>query len=125
MRPQRDNTPVRMKDPTTGGEKEMKPARHDLVPAEVQDEMARVYGMGAQKYEPHNYLHGYPWSWSIRAALSHFHAWQMGEDYDPESGLHHLAHAAWHMNALMMFQWHELGSDDRLQPNLEQGTLFE
>lgn len=113
-----------MKDPVTGGEKEMKPSRFDLIPPEVLDEDARVYGMGAAKYAPHNYLHGFPWSWSVRAGMSHFHAWQMGEDYDQESGLHHLAHARWHLAALMTFQWNELGTDDRLQPNLEQGTLF-
>jgi hypothetical protein len=122
-RPARSNEEIRMEDPETGGQKGSKPSRLDLLPPEPLDELARVYGMGALKYSDTNYLKGYPWRLSLGALLRHVEAWNEGEDYDPESELHHLAHAAWHCFSLMMFAWHDLGTDDRLTPLLEAGTL--
>lgn len=107
---------VRVTDPDTGGQKGRKPERYDLIPFEALDELARVYGMGAEKYEAHNYLLGFDWSLSLGALLRHVTAWGKGEDRDPESGLSHLAHAAWHCFALMMFQAHHRGTDDRWRP---------
>lgn len=111
---------VRVTDPDTGGQKGYKPERYDLIPFEAVDEIARVYGMGAEKYEAHNYLKGYVWSLSLGAMLRHVTSWAKGEDTDPESGLSHLAHAAWHCLALMMFQRHELGTDDRWRPTVRK-----
>lgn len=106
---------VRVTDPDTGGQKGQKRERWDLLiaVADALDEEARVFAFGAEKYEDHNYLKGYRWSLSLGALLRHVAAWARGEDVDPESGLNHLAHAAWHCHALMMFQIHELGTDDR------------
>jgi hypothetical protein len=98
----------------TGGEKGRKQERMDLIPPEPLWELARVYGFGATKYDDHNYLKGYDYSLSFGALLRHVTQWMNGEDNDPESGLHHLAHAAWHCFALMMYQAHGLGTDDRL-----------
>jgi hypothetical protein len=98
----------------TGGQKGRKPERLDLIPPDALFELARVYGMGAEKYDDHNYLKGYNWSLSYASLLRHATQWANGEDRDDESGLHHLAHAAWHCFALMMFQRHALGTDDRI-----------
>jgi nucleoside 2-deoxyribosyltransferase len=98
----------------TGGEKGRKQERMDLIPPEPLWELARVYGFGATKYDDHNYLKGYDYSLSFGALLRHVTQWMNGEDNDSESGLHHLAHAAWHCFALMMYQAHGLGTDDRL-----------
>jgi nucleoside 2-deoxyribosyltransferase len=105
---------VRITDPDTGGQKGRKPERLDLIPCEALWELGRVYGMGAEKYADHNYLKGYSWSLSIAAAMRHLTQWVNGETLDDESELNHLAHAAWHCFALMMFQWHGLGTDDRM-----------
>jgi hypothetical protein len=104
---------VRIKS-KTGGEKGRKDVRLDLVPPEPLWEVARVYGFGAMKYDDHNYLKGYAWSLSYAALLRHITQWANGESDDPESGLSHLAHAAWHCFALYMFQRHALGTDDRI-----------
>lgn len=97
----------------TGGQKGLKQERFDLVPANPLEEVARVYGFGASKYSDNNWRKGYPWGWSLGACLRHISAFRRGEDRDPESGLHHLAHAAFHLLALMEFQATGTGTDDR------------
>lgn len=121
QRPARKDGEVRIEDGETGGQKGQKLARYDLIPPEALDEIARVYGFGAAKYDDLNYLKGFSWRLSIGAGLRHIFAWIRSEDYDPESGLHHLAHAAWHMLTLMTFQWNRLGKDDRLPGQIERG----
>jgi hypothetical protein len=44
----------------------------------------------------------------------HIEAFRMGHSIDPDTGLHHLAHAAWHAFALMEFETNKIGTDDRL-----------
>lgn len=104
---------VRVTDPNTGGEKGSKPERYDLVPWEAMDEVARVYEFGSRKYDDHNWRKGYKWSLSIAAAFRHLAKFVTGETYDTESGLHHCAHAAFHMLALVTFTQKGLGTDDR------------
>src|SRR5688572_25513227 len=115
-RPERSNEEIRVTDKGTGGSKGSKPSRMDLLPPLVLDEDARVYGMGAAKYSPTNYLRGFDWSLSVAALLRHINEWQQGNSYDEESGLHHLSHARWHLATLMLFEWYELGNDDRIEP---------
>jgi hypothetical protein len=103
---------VTVTDPKTGGKKGSKPEAHALVPVWPQDEVSRVYGKGAEKYEAWNWAKGYAWSLSISAAQRHFNAWKRGVRLD-EDGLHHLAHVQFHMNSLMEFERLELGTDDR------------
>lgn len=70
-----------------------KPEWH-LVPWGAMEEVTKVLTYGARKYAPDN--------WKLvpdarprytSAALRHFVAWIRGERLDPETGLHHLAHA--------------------------------
>ena len=109
---------VRKVDPTTGGMKGQKPERYDLIPWDSMAVLARVYGYGAKKYEDtdvgeHNWRRGYRWSLNFAAMMRHATAWYEGESYDPESGIHHLAHAAWHCLTLIWFEIHGRGTDDR------------
>jgi hypothetical protein len=106
---------VRVTDPETGGQKGSKPERMDLIPAEAWEELGRVYGFGAQKYADHNWRKGYPWSLSLAAMLRHIAAYQRGEDRDPESGLHHLAHAMFHCSTLIVFEKEQPHKDDRFK----------
>jgi hypothetical protein len=100
-------------DPKTGGKKGQKIERYDLIPFTAMEELARVYGKGAQKYDDFNWLKGYSWGLSIGAMLRHISAFARGEDKDPDDGLHHLAHAAWHCFTLMVFQAEKRGTDTR------------
>lgn len=109
----------RVRNPKTGGEKESKPERYDLIPTGPLQELSRVYGMGAAKYAPHNYRRGYAWSLSYAALQRHLNAFWAGEETDPESGLPHLAHAAWHCFALMTFCVEHQDLDDRFEVRRE------
>lgn len=96
------------------GHKDTKPERMSWVPPEALWELSRVYGYGAERHtDPHQYLHGYPWSHSIDAAERHLTRWANGESRD-ESGYSHLMHAAWHLFTLYMFEQHGIGDDDRI-----------
>ena len=68
---------------------------YGLLPPFALEEVAKVLTFGAQKYDREN--------WKkvdelerryFDAAQRHLWAIKRGEDHDPESGLHHLAHAA-------------------------------
>jgi len=63
-----------------------------LMPGPLRQVVA-VLTYGAKKYEANSYRCGLKWSRYVGAALRHIWAWYGGEEYDPESGLHHLAHA--------------------------------
>ena len=66
----------------------------DLIPPIMEMEVSRVLTFGADKYGPDNWRkvpdlrRRY-----IAAAKRHINALQQGEERDPESGLHHAAHA--------------------------------
>ena len=105
---------VRLTDEVTGGQKGSKLARISLIPVYAQIEEAKVYGMGAEKYAPHNWRRGYPWSWSYDAMQRHLTQFWNGEDLDEESGLPHVAHARWHTGVLLEFMRYDLGTDDRM-----------
>ena len=97
----------------TGGEKGQKLPRLGGADAGAMLELAEVYGFGEGKYARFNYLKGYPWSLSIDALYRHLLSFQGGEDRDPESGLLHMAHVAWHALALTAFTQRRIGTDDR------------
>jgi hypothetical protein len=103
----------------TGGQKGRKPQRMDLLPPEALLALSEVYGMGAEKYDDHNYLKGYDWSLSFGALLRHVMAAEKGEWLDDESGLPHVMHAAWHCFALFLFEKHGIGTDDRIKTVVE------
>lgn len=104
---------VRVVDPQTGGAKGQKLARFDLIPAAALMHLAELYGKGAEKYEDRNWERGYRYGLSFGAMQRHLWAFWNGEYIDPESGLPHLAHAAWHCMTLMQFSEEHIGTDDR------------
>jgi len=63
-----------------------------LIPTSALIEEAHVLAFGAHKYGTHNWRQGIAWSKLISAILRHMVAFNAGEDFDQESGLHHLAH---------------------------------
>lgn len=87
----------------TGGQKGQKDARFDLLDWRFLWELASVCGFGAKKYDDDNWRKGYDWRLSYGAMMRHQSQFWNGELRDEESGLHHLAHAAWHCMVLFVF----------------------
>lgn len=88
-------------------------ARYDLVPAHALDELVKVYTFGAKKYSDRNWEKGMSWTRCFAALMRHSWAWLRGETHDPESGLHHMAHAAFTCLALVEYARTKKGQDDR------------
>ncbi|GGN40238.1 hypothetical protein FHR83_007081 [Actinoplanes campanulatus] len=92
----------------TGGAKDVKRARYDLIPSGPLRLLAERYGIGPEKYpsgagEVDNWRKGYPWSSSFAAMQRHAWAFWAGEDMDAETGQPHLVAVAWH--AFAMLEW--------------------
>lgn len=70
-------------------------ADHSLISPFFKQDIAAALTHGAKKYGRTNWLvPGLSYSRVIGAAQRHITAWEGGETNDPESGIHHLAHAA-------------------------------
>lgn len=95
----------------TGGEKGVKPERYDLIPVKALAMLARVFGYGVEKYKTSDYegpkdsnwRKGYEWSKNYAAMRRHEELFWGGENLDEESGLPHMAHAAWHALVLLEY----------------------
>jgi hypothetical protein len=94
---------VRIVNERTGGAKGAKPQRFGLLPWVALALIAEVYDFGSKKYEDDNWRKGYDWHLSFDALIRHLGAFWGGEELDPESGLPHLAHAGFHVLALLTF----------------------
>lgn len=105
---------VRIVDAKTGGAKGQKLAQLGAVDPLALLAVAEVAGFGASKYDRMNFVRGYAWSLSYDAMQRHLHLFWSGQETDDESGLSHLAHAAWHALALITFGERGLGTDDRI-----------
>lgn len=98
--------------------------RLDLIPAEWELELGNVTTKGSLKYAPRNWERGMAWMKMIGCAKRHILKFLLGEHYDPETGCHHLALAAWNLLALMSYDMRRLGTDDR-PPTIRVGPNFE
>ena len=93
--------------------------RHDLIPAWVIDELAKVYTYGANKYDDNNWWKGMKWSKVIGPLKRHLNKWRRGRIIDDESNCYHLAMVIWNAIALMCYQKNGLGKDDRCPYDLD------
>src|SRR5690349_12574464 len=68
--------------------------RFALIPVRARTEVAKVFTYGGKKYDVGNWHAGDSFDWDRLQSASERHetAFAMGEDLDPESGLHRLAH---------------------------------
>jgi hypothetical protein len=115
----------------TGSRKNSGKVRYELLEPFAQQQKARVFTKGAEKYPdpPHNWLHGMAWSKVIASAKRHIAALEMGEDYDfyPDTcedcragtclnhtGELHSAQASWNLDAITSFYKFFPQGDDRL-----------
>lgn len=87
--------------------------RYDLVPPFAVEQMARVFTRGAAKYKERNWESGMRWSKPLASLKRHLAAFERGEDFDPETGLLHMAHAM--TNAAFLVEYYRIypQGDDR------------
>ena len=92
---------------TTGGRKfDGGKLQYGLVPPLALKATVDVLTFGAEKYEPDNWKHVPDSKRRYFDALQrHVWAWKEGEQIDPESGRHHLAHA---LCCLMFLYEHDI-----------------
>jgi deoxyuridine 5'-triphosphate nucleotidohydrolase len=81
--------------PTTGGALKYDSSKTDfsLLPLAALESEARSLMYGEKKYGRDNWRKGTESHRLIAAAMRHLHAYNEGEDNDPESGVSHLGHA--------------------------------
>lgn len=89
--------------------------RYDLIPAKANEEYAKVWTIGATKYEPRNWEKGMPYTEVIASAMRHLEAIRLGEDIDPETGLLHAAHLMCNAAMLTEFYYTHPEFDDRVK----------
>lgn len=87
--------------------------RYDLLEPYAIEELVKVFTRGAEKYAPRNWEKGMDWSKMLASLKRHIAEWEKGDDFDKESGLYHMAHAAWNALALVSFYKIAPQFDDR------------
>jgi hypothetical protein len=85
----------------------------EQLPFIALEQVARVLEFGAAKYGVNNWKQGMPWSKLLGSALRHLFTWAVGDTYDTESGLNHLAHAATDILFLLHYAEMYIETDDR------------
>lgn len=96
----------------------------DLLPVDALRAVVAVLAHGKEKYGARNWEKGMDFSRLYAAAQRHLtDAWWCGEDFDHESGQHHLAHAATDILMLLAYVCRDVGNDDR--PTLARSSANE
>ena len=93
-----------------------KKLRWELLPLSLIEWIVKVYTFGANKYSANSWQKlddGYD---RYKAALfRHIVLHEQGERFDRESGLPHLAHAAWNAIAMLHFGLKDMKDGNRFQ----------
>ncbi len=99
---------VKIPTPEFGRKDDSDKDRWDLLPLEPVRQIVKVLTFGAKKYAPDNWQKvSEPRDRYFAALMRHLVAWRSGEALDPESGIHHLAHAGC---CVLFLLWFELRS---------------
>lgn len=77
--------------------------RYSLVPPAALEGVAKVLTFGAKKYSANSWQNVEDTSRYMDALIRHIEAFRQGEDVDPESGIHHMAHVA--TNAMFLYEF--------------------
>lgn len=98
--------------------------RFGLIPVEAEIELARVYTLGALKYDDDNWLKGGSWKTNYDSLRRHLAQFWAGESIDQDTRCHHLAQVAWNAIALMLYDMHDLGTDDRRKVSINSDFRY-
>lgn len=87
--------------------------RYDLLPPEALDALAQHMLVGSRKYAERNWERGMSWGHCFAGLMRHAWAFWRGEDYDEETGTHHMIAAMWNCMALFTYYQRGIGDDTR------------
>lgn len=87
--------------------------RYDLVNPIAHQKMVNVITKGSFKYSERNWENGMSWTKVLASAKRHLAAFEMGEDYDQETGELHMAHLACNAHFLTAYYHLYPEGDDR------------
>jgi hypothetical protein len=96
---------------------------YELIPPEALEALAIHYTQaggppgGPAKYPIRNWEKGMAWVVCFAALMRHSWKWMRGEDYDQETGTHHMICAAWNCFAIFSYYTWQIGEDDRPRRN--------
>lgn len=101
----------------------------ELISPILLEGVGEVLAAGAKKYEEHNWRRGMKWSIVLGSMLRHISKWisPIHSDFDEETGLNHLNHAACNIMFLMEYEHTCKHLDNRfkLDSKLENSELTE
>jgi hypothetical protein len=90
--------------------------KYNLIPPEWEQGLAHLLTVGSWKYSDRNWENGLAWDDTIAALKRHLNKWLSGENYDPETGSHHLISTAWNALVLFSMQIRGKGKDNVPRP---------
>lgn len=88
-------------------------SRYDLLEPYAMEQLVKIFTFGSKKYADHNWMKGMKWSKMLASLKRHIAAFEKGEDFDQESNLPHMAHAAWNAMGLISYMKYHPEYDDR------------
>ena len=97
----------------------------DLIAYDAVRGTAKVLAFGAEKYAPRNWEKGINYSRVFAALQRHITAWWEGEDYDQETNLSHLHHAACCIMFLQAYHERDMGKIFDGRPIRHRSTPLE
>lgn len=108
---------IHSKEKGSGARKSKGKVAFSLVPLHLLAGCARVLMFGRKKYASWNWAKGMVWSECFNCTLRHlFKWWYLGEDYDAETGEHHLDHVLCNVLFLKHYTLSYKEGDDRPPP---------
>lgn len=100
--------------------------RYDLMPYDALEEVLKILAYGAARRGERNWEQGIAYSRVFAASQRHLACWfQKSEQFDSESQLSHLAHAACNILFLLAYELRKVpGLDDRPSSSQPRSTYF-
>ena len=95
---------------------------YSLLPFGALDDVVKVLTYGAKKYDRDNWKYVDDYRYKA-AAMRHFSAYMQGEDLDPESNIHHLAHMACSVLFLLQKELDSVDNSSKVCYNNETTTI--
>lgn len=106
--------------PKAGVKNDKGKVKFHLVPIEPLWALAKLYTIGAIKYDPWNWAKGLSWGRVYDAMIRHSGKWLNRQKFDLKDGQHHLIAVAWCAFTLYVYELFGIGIDDRATYNITQ-----